>query len=114
MTEQITFKYNHCSLKYLQKDVSFNEVLFKEILEGCFETNQKVSSVDVIFEVNPAQATNKFCCAINVRTAGKIHHLKEAGESAFSSVVTQACHKAVRIVRSDNRGIDHKLTKTEF
>jgi len=106
MSDQITYKYNHCSPEDLHKDLSFNEDTFGKILQECFETNQHITSIDVIFEANPSQATDKFSCAINVNTAGKTHYIKEAGEDSFSKIVTQACHKTVKVIRDDKQDVN--------
>ena len=108
MSTPITYKYNHCSPEDLSKDVSFNEEIFGEILQECFETNQNITSIDVTFEANPSQSTDKFSCAINVHTAGKTHYIKEAGEDGFSKIVTQACHKAVKVIREDKHDVDRE------
>jgi hypothetical protein len=106
MSDQITFKYNHCSPEDLHKDLSFSEDSFGEILQECFETNQHVSSIEVTFEANPSQATDKFSCAINVHTTGKSHYVIESGEDGFSKIATQACRKAVKVVRDEKQDIN--------
>ena len=105
MSDQITYKYNHCNTEDLQKDLSFNEGNFSEILQECFETNQHVTSIEVTFEANPSQSTDKFSCAINVHTAGKTHYIKESGEDGFSKIATQACHKTVKVIRDDKQDV---------
>jgi len=121
MPTRITYKYNHCEAENLHKDLSFNEESFSEILLDCFDTNNNVTSVEVIFEHNPAQATEKFSCAVNVQASGHTLYIKETGEDAFSKVVTQACHKAVKLVREEkqdlkrSQDIDNDLeTETEL
>ena len=112
MSDQITFKYNRCEPMDLHKDVSFSEDHFSNILEECFEVHPSVISIDVTFEANPAQATEKFSCAINIQTSGHAYYVKETGEDAFSKVVTQACHKAVKVIRDEK--IDNKHENIEL
>jgi hypothetical protein len=107
MSDQITFTYNRCEPMDLQKDVSFSEDNFSNILQECFEIHPTVTSVDVTFEANPAQATEKFSCAINIHTSGHTYYVKETGEDGFSKIVTQACHKAVKVVRDEKTEVRH-------
>lgn len=108
MSDQITFKYNRCEPIDLHKDVSFSEEHFSSILKECFEAQPSVISIDVTFEANPAQATEKFSCAINIHTSGHTYYVKEMGEDAFSKVVTQACHKAVKVIRDEKLDTKHE------
>jgi hypothetical protein len=113
MSDQITFTYNRCEPIDLQKDLSFNEENFTSILQECFEIHPTVTSVDVTFEANPAQATEKFSCAINIHTSGHTYYVKEVGEDAFSKIATQACRKAVKVIRDEKMDTKHDKIEIE-
>jgi hypothetical protein len=116
MLNPILFNYSHCSPADFKNDLSFEESRFEEILDECFLVESHISKIEVIFEVNPAQATEKFSTSVIVSMPqGSDIYVKEVTNDNFAQNVQNACHKTVRIVRENaEKHRDLKTAKTEL
>ncbi|GAB4146627.1 MAG: hypothetical protein OHK0017_07340 [Patescibacteria group bacterium] len=102
MSENIHFIYNHCTPDDFKNDMSFAEDNFSQVLEECFQLNSGISHIEVFFDFNPGQSTEKFSCAVNVNVPkSQDIYVKNASENNYAQTVLNVCTKVVNLLREN-------------
>ena len=101
IANHITYAYRHCSKDDFENEVSFNEEAFSKKLSEIYELDAQVDRIDVTFELDEGQSSNKFKTSVNVVSPKLGHTHTEKGDDV-AKVARAAIDRAVADVQKKN------------
>lgn len=106
----ITYTYRHCEKTDFENEVSFNETVFSKKLSELFELDAQIDRIDVVFELDKGQASNKFKTTVNVVSPKLGHTHFEQGDDE-AKVARTAIDRAVADVQKKNNQLQEHSNK---
>jgi hypothetical protein len=104
----INFTYRHCTKEDLANEVSFDEAIFTSKLNELEALNNEINHIDVIFELDAGQASDKFKTTVNVVSPKLGHTHLEKGDD-YAKVARTAIDRTIQDLHKKNQQLtDHK------